>query len=112
MTLVPIYPRHVTALDQQFHFEDAESSGVKSIEQDFDDETLEHVITHVKKLLFFNRNTIDDMACIQLCYTFSNWGSALRYQQLEFEAYPDVTCTCRGLDTFPALAAVNHAIHP
>ena len=45
MTLVPIYPRHVTALDQQFHLEDAESSGVKSIEQDFDDETLEHVIT-------------------------------------------------------------------
>ena len=48
MTLVPIYPRHVTALDQQFHFEDAESSGVKSIEQDFDDETLEPVsYTHL-----------------------------------------------------------------
>lgn len=42
---LPIYPRHVTALDQQFHFEDRESSSVKSIERDFDDETLEHVIT-------------------------------------------------------------------
>lgn len=42
---LPIYPRHVTALDQQFNFGDKESSSVKSIEQDFDDETLEHVIT-------------------------------------------------------------------
>ncbi|MNJ94514.1 hypothetical protein D3C87_122140 [compost metagenome] len=45
MSLLPIYPRHVTALDLQFNFEDRESSSVKSIEQDFDDETLEHVIT-------------------------------------------------------------------
>ncbi|MNJ98644.1 hypothetical protein D3C87_164110 [compost metagenome] len=45
MASVNIYPRHVTALGQQFHFEDAESSSVKSIEQDFDYETLEHVIT-------------------------------------------------------------------
>ncbi|MFC7288169.1 hypothetical protein ACFQPC_08995 [Herminiimonas glaciei] len=45
MRQLPIYPRHVTALDQQFSFEDTESSSVKSIEQDFDDETLEHVIT-------------------------------------------------------------------
>lgn len=45
MKQLPIYPRHVTALDQQFHFEDRESSSVKSIKQTFDDETLEHVIT-------------------------------------------------------------------
>ena len=45
MSLVPIYPRHAAALDLQFDFEDGESSSVKSIEQDFDDETLEHVIT-------------------------------------------------------------------
>jgi hypothetical protein len=44
MASLKIYPRHVTALDQQFQFEDRESSSVKSIEQDFDDETLEHVI--------------------------------------------------------------------
>lgn len=45
MAPLNIYSRHVTALDQQFHFEDKESSSVKSIEQDFDDEALEHVIT-------------------------------------------------------------------
>lgn len=45
MASLNIYPRHVTALDQQFRFDDRESSSVKSIEQDFDDETLEHVIT-------------------------------------------------------------------
>lgn len=45
MSLLPIYPRHVTALDTQFHFEGRESSSVKSIEQDFDDEKLEHVVT-------------------------------------------------------------------
>lgn len=45
MSQLPVYPRHVTALDLQFHFEDRESSSVKSIEQDFDHETLEHVIT-------------------------------------------------------------------
>lgn len=45
MRQLPVYPRHVTALDLQFHFEDKESSNVKSIEQDFDYETLEHVIT-------------------------------------------------------------------
>ncbi|WP_076591788.1 hypothetical protein [Herminiimonas arsenitoxidans] len=45
MRQLPIYPRYVTALDMQFHFEDRESSSVKSIEQDFDCETLEHVIT-------------------------------------------------------------------
>jgi hypothetical protein len=45
MASLKIYSRHVTALDQQFHFEGREFSSVKSIEQDFDDETLEHVIT-------------------------------------------------------------------
>ena len=45
MKKLPIYPRHVKALDQQFQFEDSESSSVNSIEHDFDDETLEHVIT-------------------------------------------------------------------
>lgn len=50
MKQLPIYPRHVTALDQQFHFEDKESSSVKSIEQDFDYGTLEHVITIVYRV--------------------------------------------------------------
>lgn len=45
MKQLTIYQRHITALDQLFHFEDRESSSVKSIERDFDDETLEHVIT-------------------------------------------------------------------
>lgn len=44
MSQRPIYTRNVRALDTQFHFEGKESSSVKSIEQDFDDETLEHVI--------------------------------------------------------------------
>lgn len=44
MASLNIYPRDVTALDQQFSFEDTESSSVKSIVQDFDDDTLEHVI--------------------------------------------------------------------